>query len=266
MSHHDRPRMTNPGPRYMAISALAFALMGSLVKLAGEMGVPLLQIIFVRAVISVVLSLWDLRRYSGDPLGNRRGLLLARGLSGFLALMGVFYALMHLPLAQATMLQYLHPVFTALLAFIFLWERPSAATVSCVLLSLIGLGCMVSPYWVSAEGIRFIAFGCVGRFRGRFWQWRCVYVGAQAGRHRAPQCDRVVFPPCVYSRYVVVGLRAVHLANSSRVADISGYWLPHPAWTSGPDQSDAVGFSQSRNKPQLHTNLICCGVGLGLLC
>lgn len=42
----------------MMISALAFALMGSLVKLAGEMAIPLLQIIFVRAVISAVLSLW----------------------------------------------------------------------------------------------------------------------------------------------------------------------------------------------------------------
>lgn len=168
MSHHDRPRMTNPGPRYMAISALAFALMGSLVKLAGEMGVPLLQIIFVRAVISVVLSLWDLRRYSGNPLGNRRGLLLARGLSGFLALMGVFYALMHLPLAQATMLQYLHPVFTALLAFIFLWERPSAATVICVLLSLIGLGCMVSPYWVSAEAFGLSHLAVLAGLGGAF--------------------------------------------------------------------------------------------------
>jgi drug/metabolite transporter (DMT)-like permease len=38
-----------------------------------------------------------------------------------------------------------------LLAFIFLLERPSAATVLCVLLSLVGLGCMVSPYWGSTE-------------------------------------------------------------------------------------------------------------------
>jgi drug/metabolite transporter (DMT)-like permease len=145
--------MTYQGPRYMMISALAFALMGSLVKLAGEVAIPLLQIIFIRALISAALSLWDLRRVGVNPLGHRRGLLLARGLSGFLALMGVFYALMHLPLAQATVLQYLHPVFTALLAFIFLLERPSAATVLCVLLSLVGLGCMVSPYWASTEPV-----------------------------------------------------------------------------------------------------------------
>jgi hypothetical protein len=33
------------GPRFMLISALAFALMSALVKEAGQLGIPLLQII-----------------------------------------------------------------------------------------------------------------------------------------------------------------------------------------------------------------------------
>ena len=135
------------GPRYMMISALSFALMAAFVKEAGQLGIPLLQIIFVRAVISVVLSLADIRRARVHPLGHRRVLLLGRGVSGFLALTGVFYALIHLSMAQATVLQYLHPVFTALLAFLFLAERPTAATLACIVLSLLGLICMVSPYW-----------------------------------------------------------------------------------------------------------------------
>ena len=84
------------------------------------------------------------------PLGHRRVLLLARGLSGFLALTGVFYALIHLTMAQATVLQYLHPVFTALLAFLFLAERPTTATLACIALSLLGLACIVSPYWIAS--------------------------------------------------------------------------------------------------------------------
>ena len=135
------------GPRYMMISALSFALMAALVKEAGHLGIPPLQIIFVRAVISVVLSLADIRRARVHPLGHRRVLLLGRGVSGFLALTGVFYALIHLSMAQATVLQYLHPVFTALLAFLFLAERPTTATIACIVLSLLGLICMVSPYW-----------------------------------------------------------------------------------------------------------------------
>ena len=138
------PTMT--GPRYVLISALGFAVMAALVKEAGNLGIPLLQIIFVRAVISVVLSLLDIRRAGVHPLGNERRLLFARGLFGFVALTGVFYALINLSMAQATLLQYLHPVFTALLAFLFLAERPTAATLSCILLSLMGLVFILSPY------------------------------------------------------------------------------------------------------------------------
>jgi drug/metabolite transporter (DMT)-like permease len=135
----------------MLISALAFALMAALVKEAGQLGIPLLQIIFVRALVSVVLSLIDIGRARVHPLGNRKALLFARGLSGFLALTGVFYALFHLSMAQATVLQYLHPVFTALLAFLFLAERPTIATLACIALSLLGLACMVVPYWTGSD-------------------------------------------------------------------------------------------------------------------
>ena len=135
----------------MLISALAFALMAALVKEAGQLGIPLLQIIFVRALVSVVLSLIDIGRARVHPLGNRKALLFARGLSGFLALTGVFYALFHLSMAQATVLQYLHPVFTALLAFLFLAERPTTATLACIALSLLGLACMVVPYWTGSD-------------------------------------------------------------------------------------------------------------------
>ena len=134
------------GPRYILISALGFAVMAALVKEAGLLGIPLLQIIFVRAVISVVLSLADIQRAGVHPLGIKRGLLFARGFFGFAALTGVFYALIHLSMAQATLLQYLHPVFTALLAFLFLAERPTTGTLSCIVLSLVGLACIVSPY------------------------------------------------------------------------------------------------------------------------
>lgn len=130
----------------MLLSALAFAAMGGLVKLAGGLGIPILQIIFVRAVISVALCLVAIRRAHVHPLGQRRGLLLARGTVGFVALIAVFYAFIQLPYAQATMLQYLHPLFTTALAFYFLAERPTLATLGCIALSLLGLGVMVSPY------------------------------------------------------------------------------------------------------------------------
>ncbi len=43
------------------------------------------------------------------------------------------------------MLQYLHPMFTALLALVLLRERPTAATLACIALSFSGLLVMVRP-------------------------------------------------------------------------------------------------------------------------
>lgn len=137
--------MVMTGPRWMVLSAAGFALMGALVKLAGEAGVPLLQIIAVRALVSLALSLADTHRAGVHPLGKQRGWLLLRGVVGFVALTGVYYSMLHLPYAEATMLQYTHPVFTAVLAFMVLGEVPRPATVACVLLSLLGLGVLLMP-------------------------------------------------------------------------------------------------------------------------
>ena len=137
--------MVFSGPQYMLMSALGFAIMGALVKVAGAQGIPLMQIILVRAVVSVLLSLHDIRRAGRHPLGDRRGWLLARGVVGFLSLSCVYYAVLHLPYAQATLLQYLHPVFTALLAYLLLREVPGVPTVVCVILSLVGLAAMLAP-------------------------------------------------------------------------------------------------------------------------
>ena len=152
----------------MLTSALAFALMAALVKEAGQQGIPLLQIIFVRALISVALSLIDICRAGVHPLGHRRVLLFTRGLSGFLALTGVFYALTHLSMAQATVLQYLHPVFTALLAFLFLAERPTTATLACIALSLLGLTSIVSPYLIASDAMPVSLWPVIAGLGGAF--------------------------------------------------------------------------------------------------
>lgn len=133
------------GPQFMLLSALGFAIMGALVKVAGAAGVPLLQIIFVRAAISLLLSLADTWRLGLNPLGTHRGLLLTRGVVGFLSLSCVYYAMLHLPYAEATVLQYLHPIFTAILALAFLGEIPARRTIICVLFSIAGLLVLLSP-------------------------------------------------------------------------------------------------------------------------
>ncbi len=139
------------GARYMILSALGFSLMGACVKLVSAQGIPVLEIVAARSLVSVVLSYLDVKRKGISLLGNRRGLLLARGMVGAFALICVYYALVHIPFAEATMLQYLHPMFTALLAILFLNERLHRSTILCIALSFIGLIIIVRPDFLFGE-------------------------------------------------------------------------------------------------------------------
>ena len=153
----------------MILSALAFSIMSLFVKVVGEMGVSIFMVVAVRSLISLFISGLTIRHKGLYPFGNRKGLLMARGLTGFLALNCVFYALTHLPLAEATILQYLHPMFTAVLAIFFLNERSTQGSLICIALSFIGLIVMVQPDFIfAASSVEFdnfaVLIGIVGAF------------------------------------------------------------------------------------------------------
>jgi len=153
----------------MVLSALAFSIMSLLVKVVGDLGVSIFMVVAVRSVISLVISGVILKRKGIPPFGNRKGLLMARGLSGFVALNFVFYAITHLPLAEATVLQYLHPMFTTVLAIFFLNERPTFGSLICIALSFVGLLVMVQPdFLFSSSTVEFdnvaVLVGIAGAF------------------------------------------------------------------------------------------------------
>ncbi|MAY42690.1 MULTISPECIES: DMT family transporter [unclassified Neptuniibacter] len=134
-----------PAVYYMLLSALGFALMAACVKGASEYGIPVLEIVAARAVVSLCISYIDIKRKRIDVWGQNKGLLIARGSVGAIALLCVYYAVTTLPLAEATIMQYTYPAFTALIALLFLKEKVQKATLLCIVLSLIGLVLMVQP-------------------------------------------------------------------------------------------------------------------------
>jgi drug/metabolite transporter (DMT)-like permease len=133
------------GLRYMLLSAFGFAAMAVCVKLVYSYGIPVLEIVVARSLVSLVLSYLDIRRKRLPVFGTHKGLLFARGAVGAIALMAVYYAITVLPLAEATMLQYLHPMFVAVLALVFLGERFHFGVVACVVLSFMGLVLVAEP-------------------------------------------------------------------------------------------------------------------------
>lgn len=133
------------GVRYMLLSALGFALMAACVKSAATRGIPVLEIVAFRAIVSLALSYLDIKRKRLSVWGNNKPLLIARGTVGALALMCVFYAVSTLSLAEATVLQYTYPAFTALIALWFLKERIQFATLLCIGMSIAGVIAMMQP-------------------------------------------------------------------------------------------------------------------------
>ncbi len=132
------------GLRYMAYAAFFFSIMSLLVKVAGQR-LPSQEIVFFRSVGTLILSWWGLQRIGRSPWGEQKMLLTYRGIAGFLALLCFFYAITELPLGDATVIQYTNPVFTAILAAVFLGEKLKPVVMLSTAGSLIGVALIGQP-------------------------------------------------------------------------------------------------------------------------
>lgn len=122
------------GVLHLLVAALLFCAVSVLAKLLGA-SVAVSQIILVRSLITVVFARASMARADIPVWGTRRLMLVLRGAFGFLALLCYFYAITHLPIADAMVIHYIHPVFTLLLAAVVLGEalhrRESLFIVGC---------------------------------------------------------------------------------------------------------------------------------------
>lgn len=140
-----------PGMRYMLIGTFLFSIGSLLIKLAGER-IPTMELLFMRGVIGVVFCWIILRRAGVNLLGNRKLLLLTRGTVGFIALFAEFYALIHLPLADATAILFTHPAIVALLAWVVLGERLGKLGLMAVAASITGVALVCRPGFLFGGG------------------------------------------------------------------------------------------------------------------
>ena len=133
----------------LILCALAFSLMTVCVKhLGGQL--PVAEIVLVRSLISIVITLAMLQRVGVSPWGEQRRLLLVRGVLGTTALLCFFEALARLPLAAATLLQYTYPTLTALSAWLLLGEPIRRRIGIAVLLGWIGVMLVMQPDWINS--------------------------------------------------------------------------------------------------------------------
>lgn len=128
----------SPGFTYMALSAVSFCFMSVFVKFAGH-SLPTIQIVFVRGVVTLVFTVLLIFREKISPFGNHKKLLIARGITGTIALFLVYESIKRFPLSEATVIQYLFPIFTALIAAFIISEPLNKNIIGAILLGLFGV-------------------------------------------------------------------------------------------------------------------------------
>lgn len=105
----------------MIISTLAFAGVNAIIKYLDRFGE--FQLVFFRSIVSLTLSIIQLKFMRISPWGRNKPILFLRGFSGLLALIMGFVLIKNIPLGTAITLNYLSPIFTAIIAVFWLKEK-----------------------------------------------------------------------------------------------------------------------------------------------
>ena len=186
--------MNGSGGRAAALSllaaALCFSLMAVCVKAVAPR-IPVAEVVLARSLVSLALCGWLLRRSGLSPWGTRRGLLILRGLLGSLALACVFGAISLLPLATATVLQYLYPTLSAVAGWRWLGERISRRLLLAIPLGWLGV-LLVSAPTVSGAGSSLL--GVVLALAGAALTALAYVSVRELGRSEAPLVIMLYFP------------------------------------------------------------------------
>ena len=112
--------LLSSGVANMLLATLAFAIMNVFVKQLDRF--PAMEIVFFRCLVSGLICGVEVVRRRLDWKGNNHTLLIARGSFGTLALFCFFVTLQHMHLATAVTIQYLSPIFTAVIGVFVLRE------------------------------------------------------------------------------------------------------------------------------------------------
>ncbi len=131
--------------RLGAIAGLA--TMSALIKLASDRGIHLLEIMFWRQFITLPIAVgWVMATSSLASLATRRpGTHMMRGLYGTVGMVLNFGAVILLPLAEATTMNFTAPIWAVILSTLLLKEHVGIWRWSAVVLGFVGIVVIAQP-------------------------------------------------------------------------------------------------------------------------
>jgi drug/metabolite transporter (DMT)-like permease len=155
----------------MLTATLFFSMMNVAVKLLPH--IPAVEIVFFRSLISLILSLGFLKSAKIYIWGKNKKLLILRGISGAMALILYFRLIQEIPLASATTILFLSPVFATILGIFFVNEKVKPLQWFFFVLSFAGIvmikgfdpriGIIYLLMGFSSSFFSGIAFNCIRR-------------------------------------------------------------------------------------------------------
>jgi drug/metabolite transporter (DMT)-like permease len=154
------------GILYILLAAFCFSLMNLFVRLSGD--IPSIQKSFFRNLVAAFFALAILLKSHSSfrwQKGNLKFLLL-RAAFGTIGILGNFYAVDHLVLSDASMLNKMSPFFGVLFSYLFLKEKCKPAQVFAVIGAFIGSLFIVKPTFSNmnllASTLGFMGGMCAG--------------------------------------------------------------------------------------------------------
>ncbi|WP_210471222.1 DMT family transporter [Sporosarcina sp. 6E9] len=139
----------------MLISSIGFAIMTLFVKLSGDL--PSVQKTFFRNVVSAVIAFGLVIYHRESLFGKRENqlVLLSRSIFGTLGIIFLFYAIDHLVLSDADMLNKMSPFLVIIFSAIFLKERVLPFQMVTIVMAFIGMLFIIKPSF-SADFVPYL--------------------------------------------------------------------------------------------------------------
>lgn len=130
---------------YIMLAALCFALMNTFVRLSGDL--PSIQKSFFRNLVALVFAAIILKKNKSGFLHDKKnlGLLIVRSVCGTIGILCNFYAVDHLVLADASMLNKMSPFFAIIFSYFFLKEKVNFVQLFSVIGAFIGCLFIIKP-------------------------------------------------------------------------------------------------------------------------
>ncbi|AIF43081.1 DMT family transporter [Virgibacillus sp. SK37] len=135
----------NKGIILLLLSAMGFSLMAAFVKLSGN--VPTVQKTMFRNAVSMVIAFGFVKYYKERLFGKKENqkILLLRSSLGAIGIVLYFYAIDHLVLSDADMLNKMSPFLTIIFAAIFLKEHVRRFQIVAILIAFAGTLFIIKP-------------------------------------------------------------------------------------------------------------------------